>query len=221
MKTDKYKNDCQNILNLNKLNSFRNIVERYKRSSIIWPLPSEIKFKPLMSNKEIIALSYFMNPNNIYFEFGSGGSTNLASYYNIKTYSVESDVKWHEILKNNNIIANYITIDLKVRDSGYPGNETNLDDWKKYIQAYKKEYNANVILIDGRFRVACALDLFPKIKKDTIIFVHDYERLQYHILEKFYIKVIIWDTLALLIKNPKVTKIPQNLYNYYLKEKLI
>ena len=52
-----------------------------------------------------------MNPNNIYFEFGSGGSTNLASYYNIKTYSVESDVKWHEILKNNNIIANYINFE--------------------------------------------------------------------------------------------------------------
>ena len=51
-----------------------------------------------------------MNPKNIYFEFGSGGSTNIASYYNLTVFSVESDVKWHENLKNSGIKANYITI---------------------------------------------------------------------------------------------------------------
>ena len=162
-----------------------------------------------------------MKPGNIYFEFGSGGSTNLASYYKVKTYSVESDVKWHENLKKNGILANYLTIDLKVKSSGYPGEETTIDDWKKYIQAYKKEYNANIILIDGRFRVACALDIFSKIKNDTLIFIHDYGRKEYHILEQFYIKVKIWDSLALLIKNPKMKEIPEAIYNFYLKEKLL
>ena len=37
-----------------------------------------------------------MKPENIYFEFGSDGSTNIASYYKLKTYSVESDARWHE-----------------------------------------------------------------------------------------------------------------------------
>ena len=44
-----------------------------------------------------------MNPKNVYFEFGSGGSTNVASFYNMTTYSVESDKRWHEKLKNNGI----------------------------------------------------------------------------------------------------------------------
>ena len=52
-----------------------------------------------MSKIEIIMFSYFMKPGNIYFEFGSGGSTNIASYYKIKTYSVESDIQWHQKLK--------------------------------------------------------------------------------------------------------------------------
>ena len=173
-----------------------------------------------MTKKEIISLSYFMKPNNVYFEFGSGGSTNLASFYKIKTYSVESDTNWHKKLKDSGIVANYITIDLKVRKAGYPGKNTNINDWKKYIQAYKSEYNANIILIDGRFRVACALDIFSKIKNDTIILVHDYKRKKYHILEQFYIKVEVWDSLALLIKNPNVNKIPENIYNFYLNEKL-
>ena len=62
-----------------------------------------------MSSIDLKAFSYFMNPKNIYFEFGSGGSTNLASYYNLTVYSVESDVSWHEKLKKNNIKANFIT----------------------------------------------------------------------------------------------------------------
>ena len=163
-----------------------------------------------------------MKPGNIYFEFGSGGSTNLASYYNLKTYSVESNVKWHENLKRNGIIANYITIDLKANSAGYPGNNTDINDWKKYIQAYKKEYNADIILIDGRFRVACALDIFGKIRNDTIILIHDYEhRKQYHILERFYIKIKSWKSLALFFKKTDLDYIPKNIYNFYLKEKFI
>ena len=163
-----------------------------------------------------------MNPKNVYFEFGSGGSTNIASYYKVKTYSVESDIKWHEKLKTNGITAIYITIDLNVSSSGYPGNNTNINDWKKYIQSYKKEYNADIILIDGRFRVACALDIFSKIRNDTIIIIHDYGyRNQYHIIEKFYIKIKEWDSLAVFVKNPNIISIPLHLYNYYINEKLI
>ena len=220
-KIDDYKNAKLGTFNKNNLKNFEQIVDKYKRKSIIWPLSKEIKFRPQMTNNEIIALSYFMKPNNIYFEFGSGGSTNLASYYKIKTFSVESDVKWHNKLKKAGIIANYITVDLKVSSIGYPGKGTNLNDWKKYIQAYKSEYNANIILIDGRFRVACALDIFSKIKEDTIILIHDYKRKQYHILEQFYIKVKMWDTLVLLIKNPNIDKIPESIYNHYLTEKLL
>ena len=161
-----------------------------------------------------------MKSNNIYFEFGAGGSTNLASYYKIKTFSVESDVEWHKKLKYSGIVANYITIDLNVDHSGYPGKGTNESDWKKYIQAYKSEYNANIILIDGRFRIACALDIFSKIKEDTLIFIHDYYREKYHILEQFYIKIKMWDSLAVFIKNPNVNKIPEIIYNFYLKDKL-
>ena len=199
IKSNGYKNWNTNNFNSISQSAFDSFINKYKRSSIIWPLPKEIKFRPMMSKNELIALSYFMKPGNIYFEFGSGGSTNLASYYKVKVYSVESDVKWHENLKRNGILVNYITIDLKVKSSGYPGKETNIDDWKKYIQAYKKEYNANIILIDGRFRVACALDIFSKIKNDTLILIHDYGRKEYHILEKFYIKIKIWDSLVLFI----------------------
>ena len=160
----------------NSLSHLLNIINysQKKNTSIKYPLLREIKFKPLMTNKELKAFCSFMKPGNIYFEFGSGGSTNIASYYKIKTYSVESDYTWHKKLKDNDIKANYITIDLKSSKYGYPGKKTNNEDWKRYIQSYRKEYNADIILIDGRFRVACALDIFSKITEETIILFHDY-----------------------------------------------
>ena len=89
---------------------------------------------------------------------------------------------------------------------------------EKYIQSYKKEYNADIILIDGRFRVACGLDIFNKIRNDTIVLIHDYiNRKSYHILEDYYLKLEIWDTLVAFIKRPNVNFIPKEIYNKYIK----
>jgi hypothetical protein len=193
------------------------IFEKYKRNSVLYPLPKDIIFKPIMRKKEVIAFSYFMKPGNIYFEFGSGGSTNIASYYNVTTFSVESDIKWHRLLKKNNIKANYITVDLKAQKLGYPGKGTNIEDWKKYIQAYKKEYNADIILIDGRFRVACGLDIFNKIRNDTIVLIHNYiYRKEYKILENYYLKLKRWNTLAAFIKKPGINIISKHIYQKYM-----
>ena len=210
---------------INKSNSnsteeidYESILKKHMRSSIVWPLPDEIKYKPMMKEPAIKAFSYLMKPGNIYFEFGSGGSTNLASYYKIKTYSVESDVSWHEKLKSSGVVAEYLTIDLKSTRLGFPGKGTTPEDWKKYIEAYKSEYNADIILIDGVFRVACAFDIFPKIKKDTIILVHDYNKTDdYYIIEDYYTRVKIYDCLAIFFKKPNIDSIPEYLYNKYSK----
>ena len=41
-------------------------------------------------------------------------------------------------------MAEYLTIDLKSTRLGFPGKGTTPEDWKKYIQAYKSEYNADI-----------------------------------------------------------------------------
>ena len=52
----------------------------------------------------------------------------------LKTDSVERDIKWHNLLETSNIKANYINIDLKAKLLGFPGKETSIEDWKKYIK---------------------------------------------------------------------------------------
>ena len=212
-----------NVININyAFYFFENKLKELQKSFVEWPLPSQIKFKPLMSKRDLMGFLSFMKPNLTYFEFGSGGSTNVASYYRLKVYSVESDALWHNKLKNSNINATYITIDLKVIKAGYPGNHTTIKDWKKYFQAYDSKYNADIILIDGRFRIICGLDIFTKIRNDTLVLIHDYEnRDSYHILEKYYIKVRKWDSLSAFFKNPNITSIPQKVYNKYIYDKKI
>ena len=81
----------------------------------------------------------------------------------------------------------------------YPGKETYINIWKRYIQSYKIDYMADIIFAEGRFRVEW--DIFSKIKNDIIILIHDYtNRIKYHIIEKYYKKVKAWDTLAVFIK---------------------
>ena len=120
------KSDCNSKI-INTINIIENQNEKEKEK--IYANDSRISFKNLYIFKMI--------QNNINFEFGSGGSTNAAFFYNtLKIYSVESDVIWHNKLKSKNINVNYLTKDLKSRgNTGYPGSNTNVEDWKKYIQA--------------------------------------------------------------------------------------
>ena len=85
----KKKNLIENKLSFtNSLSYLLNIINYYqkKSTSIKYPLLREIKFKPLITSNELKVFCSFMKPGNIYFEFSSGGSTNIAPYYKIKTY---------------------------------------------------------------------------------------------------------------------------------------
>lgn len=57
-------NNEQKELNVN---SFIKRLKELSRDSIKWPLSHELQLKPSMSDEELIAFSYFMKTNNIYF----------------------------------------------------------------------------------------------------------------------------------------------------------
>lgn len=157
---------------------------------------------PYLSPKDIKVYEKYLDLANIYFEFGSGGSTFYAcSLPNIKKiYSTESDPMWINRLKGYNLIhesvdkglLEFIFVDLKIKGGanwGYPGPDSTYEDWKKYGQSILKFANSKIdtILIDGRFRVACALHCLSVIDNDTIILFDDFNnRPYYHILLDYY-----------------------------------
>ena len=152
---------------------------------------------------KIFTYSWSIIEDTIYFETGSGCSSIIAKYYTKKSYTVEGCKEWYEKGIKNGLKDNLIFHDLKPDNAtwSYPGKNSNINDWKQYFQAYNKSYNANVILIDGRFKVATAMDIFDKINDDTIILLHEYnERLRYFIIENYYDYVYHWGTLVAFVK---------------------
>lgn len=127
-----------------------------------------------------------------YMEFGSGGSTYQASLRpNIKSIKViESDVLWINALNSKishpSITFSYIDIESMPNSWGNPGKGCSKEKMKKYSDVKVPE-GVDMILIDGRFRVACCLKLFEQINGDCVIAFDDFlNRNYYHVVLDYY-----------------------------------
>lgn len=81
---------------------------------------------------------------------------------------------------------------VKYRKWGYPTDAASTDEMSRYsdyLPALGKEEakKIDLVLIDGRFRVACALKAFDYLRKDAYIAFDDYyPRRKYHVIQHFY-----------------------------------
>jgi len=171
----------------------------------------------------------YLDKINVYFEFGSGGSTYQASIRQniIKIYSVESDKIWlnklQENIKNDNIIYLFNEMDTQLNTWGNPGpNSTEIQriNYSNQIKKLNKneQQNIDLVLIDGRFRVACCLKCFDFIKKECLIAFDDFlNRPDYHIVLNYYdiIEKTIDNRMVILQKKRHIKTIPNELIKKY------
>ena len=200
-----------NRLYLKEINLKRTFEKRF-------PLPREIDCKSHMTKNELVGFLSFLTKNTTFFETGSGCSSIIAKFYTKKSYAVEGCRFWYEQGIKNGLKENLIFHDLKPDNNiwSMPGKNSTLDDWKKYFQSYDSSYNADVILIDGRFKVATAMDMFGKIKDDTIILIHEFQqRPIYYIVENYYQYIYHWDRLTAFIKKKGINSIPIEIQQKY------
>ena len=220
-------NQCQSQLekdlnnkNLSEINKKRTFEKRY-------PLPKEIQCKEHVRDGGLLDMMVFLSyltKNTTFFEFASGCSTIIAKYFTKKAYAVEGNIKWYNIGVENGLKDILLFKDLKCDGTGpllsYPGKHSTLNDWKNFFQAYKKEYEADVILIDGRFRVACALDIFDKIKNDTAVLLHECKRKEYSIIKNYYNLIYQGGSLCVYIKKSNISEIPLDIQMKYWNQKV-
>lgn len=150
---------------------------------------------------DIALLNEYLNKCTHYFEFGMGGSTTQAGKnINIKKiYSVESDLHWYNKIKsyfplnrlNNDVFMYYVDLKSIPNTFGEPGSNSDPSTWKNYsdiILSIGKEnqQKLDLIFIDGRFRVACALKSFTVINDNCYVIIDDFSRKEYHILLRFF-----------------------------------
>tara|TARA_R110000824_G_scaffold108705_1_gene256030 strand:+ start:1555 stop:2127 length:573 start_codon:yes stop_codon:yes gene_type:complete len=170
-----------------------------------------------------------LKESTYYFEWGAGGSTALAAECkNIgKIITVESDKEWIQkmtmyITNLDDITFIHNEMDTRPKDWGNPGNNATNTQKRNYSDRIMEQTDANdidLILIDGRFRVACALKAHAVISDNCVIAFDDYlDRQHYHIIEYYYEIIDRGDRMVLLQKIPDVIPPPELISEYELKK---
>ncbi|NQX73565.1 MAG: hypothetical protein HRT62_08365 [Epibacterium sp.] len=134
---------------------------------------------------------------DVILEYGSGGSTVMASEMPGKTiYSAESSRVWTKMMRQwfeqEQPVSMPEIHHVNVGKTGKWGTPVDNSRYQKYhlyplsiwdMEGFK---HPDVILVDGRFRVACALTAMLKCTKKTTLLFDDYAgRKGYHVLEEF------------------------------------
>jgi hypothetical protein len=120
-----------------------------------------------------------INDETIVLEYGSGISTIEIAKKCKKIISIEHQRNWYNDIKtkipfNCEIILN--EPNLPYKEGGHCGS---YEEFKDYIEAPLNKGPFDVILIDGRARVSCASICHKISHKNTIIFIHDFDRPEY------------------------------------------
>ena len=145
--------------------------------------------KTLFDGDDYLFKKYLKNCK-IYFEYGVGDSTIWAlENTSSRIISVDTDKKWInkvDISKNKKRIdINWINLG-EIENWGRPKNYEYRNHFIDYISnVWTFNLKADVILIDGRFRVASFLFSLMNAKKGSVIIFDDYmNRPHYHVVEE-------------------------------------
>ena len=137
-----------------------------------------------MSAPEAELLSSLLERASVYLEFGSGGSTAMAARSDVQIYSVEADVRWIEKLRREPVISQaeadqrleFVFADIgeigafsmpKIREPAAQWSTYYFDVWSKL------KAQPDLILVDGRFRVACAAASLLACPQ-ALVAIHDF-----------------------------------------------
>jgi len=150
-----------------------------------------------------------------YLEWGSGGSTQLAPYLvSGIAVSIEHNMEWCRIMLEENIMVataraesllfyHCVNTHVELQKWGLPAQELSdeelvgmatlyLNEGTKallHLRDFTDTATFDFVLIDGRFRVACALHLMINgmLNPESLVMIHDFSnRKKYHVILRYY-----------------------------------
>ena len=148
---------------------------------------------PAMTPEEIRCYRSHLERAERVVEYGAGGSTMMAVRAGVHTYTVESDSAWIARLRSRPIVVQaegtgrltLTRVDIgPVKGLGKPADDSKRENWPLYAAApWDAKQTPDLVLIDGRFRVACILQAVLHAPRDCIVFAHDFwNRPRYHVV---------------------------------------
>lgn len=174
---------------------------------------------PQMSEAEVALMDKY-TPNGCILEFGAGGSSAFFAKKGVQQLiSVESDREWiNRMLLSNSTLREWAKarrwspfhVEIGATGEwGFPLSHKPDVAWLNYHQFIWDAVDASkldFVLVDGRFRVACTLQLLLRTREKTpLIMVHDFSpREYYHVLLKFFDVIEQADTAVILERKEPV-----------------
>lgn len=143
----------------------------------------ETELRPAMSAAEQALLAAAVADRRAGLEFGCGGSTGLLLAAGLPSLlSIDSDRAWLERVAAANAPAmaegrlRLLHVDLGPTGAwGYPTDAASLPRWAAYWRdPWEAAGEVDLVLVDGRFRVACALAGRPRLAPGALVLVHDF-----------------------------------------------
>jgi hypothetical protein len=147
-----------------------------------------------MSPEETALLMHLVRNATGYFEYGCGGSTTMVCAYakEANIYFADSDADWlNRVKEQSGCISRALyagrgrshLIDIgPTQKWGFPKDEKNpTEKWENYPKALLSVGDAqmDVVLVDGRFRVASALFAFLH-QPSAVVLIHDFFYLEHY-----------------------------------------
>ena len=167
--------------------------------------------KPVMKDSEFILFMSFLKHADSYVEFGTGGSTLLASQ-NVSgsIVSVDSSREWLAKVENAvmgtqpRTTPNLVFADIgPVGDWGRPTDVAFRPSWESYHWApwrFAEALDADLYLVDGRFRVASFIQVLLNCRNDSLILIHDFaDRPSYHVVRNVAREVASAENLSCFV----------------------
>jgi len=164
-----------------------------------------------MSEKELGLFTSFVGQSRGYVEFGSGGSTAVASRA-VSQFIVSTDsardwvdsVRAHCVGSGAPTIPTMILADIGPTGAwGYPIDESRRAHWRCYQElcwAHAQAAEADLYMVDGRFRVACAMQVLLRARTGALLMIHDFDsRPYYHAVRRFAREIARTEDLSVFL----------------------
>lgn len=153
---------------------------------------------PHMEPAGIELLRKHLSGSRIFLEYGSGGSSVMATKMRVgKIYSVDSDLAFLNAVQSKlleNAGSSYLPIYVNIGPTGDWGHPTSRECahmWPNYVrEPWSRLSDAgekpDLVLIDGRFRIASFLTSLLHAPAGCVILFDDYvDRPSYHVVERY------------------------------------
>jgi hypothetical protein len=170
--------------------------------------------QPFMSGAERALLESFLRHSDNYLEFGSGGSTVAAArLVRHHVTAVDSSRDWLANVEQACLAEGcplkpvLIHADIgPIGAWGMPTDPAVRDRWPSYYEApweHPAGLDADLFLVDGRFRVACFMKTLLNCQPDSRIMIHDFaSRVAYHVIREVAREIASAEDLSVFVPIP-------------------